>query len=675
MRGLPLALALIAGTAVAQDAPRYTFHLDGGPHDPQIVSLEGTPESPRPGDLLYVRDNLWITLGEPGEYRFRFAGADPSRLMLGDRVVAVRVFRDADGNIANPLETMSSEEVRALRGLCLLEWDEAILRQAWRLDPLATLTLMCDEREIPALPATLERLCILGNPSAGAPRLAELSALRAFVATDYSGKFDWSALVSPQLRAVVAPGTRPGDLARFPELRMLDLSEARELREAGFVAKTPHLRVLDVRESGVTDLGPLAGHPALVRVVATRAPIARLPTGRLPALSRLLVDGTLVSEEQCEAFRKANPACMLEYQWEDRLRAAVAGCDLLRVTEKRDGDALLEVRGVEEIRDLVATVRIDETRSGWNCHCDGGPFFAFCKGETLVAVVSFHHAEALAFDWPGLGELTPESAEALCEWLARHGVPGPLEEHKENVARDKAWAVRVERSQRILGEETWARVFGARGDEETAAAFASVANTDEGRVRVWFSLLGCHEGGWDSSPFDTDVEMQLLDVAAETLCVAVRGAVADPWTCAGAAQWILGESRWDRLDEATLRETLPALAQSGLAHPRPYSRRRTLIALSKMGGDQAVAALRTALAGVPPRRLDPDERGDSRSGNSKGGGPKEIRAATSDRAVAAYFLAQLGDENSLPEMRDLLGQLQGEDRNLVEKAILLLEGR
>ena len=71
-----VALALLLG-AVARAEDGYEFILDDNKVYPSIVSLEGTPEHPRPGDLAKI-DHVWITLGEPGTYRFRSDGGGSS---------------------------------------------------------------------------------------------------------------------------------------------------------------------------------------------------------------------------------------------------------------------------------------------------------------------------------------------------------------------------------------------------------------------------------------------------------------------------------------------------------------------------------------------------------------------------------------------------------------------
>jgi HEAT repeat protein len=241
----------------------------------------------------------------------------------------------------------------------------------------------------------------------------------------------------------------------------------------------------------------------------------------------------------------------------------------------------------------------------------------------------------------------------------------------------KARQVRWQRSRSILGEEAYARLEGARGREAFAAALTSVAETEQERVYLWLSLFGCHEGGWDrSSGFDSALTDLLRGASAEALRAAVKRAVADPWARAGAARWILGEQHWSVLDGTTLAETVSVLARSGLAHPRPYSRRRTLIALGKMGGEQATASLRAVVAGgVSPRPLGPDEVAESSGGISRRGEPTEIRGVDSERAIAALFLARLADKQSLPALRKLLDELQAENRVLVQRSIALLEGR
>lgn len=46
-----LALAFLFGHALAQQTKGYAFFLDGERFEPQVLSLEGTPDAPRAGEL------------------------------------------------------------------------------------------------------------------------------------------------------------------------------------------------------------------------------------------------------------------------------------------------------------------------------------------------------------------------------------------------------------------------------------------------------------------------------------------------------------------------------------------------------------------------------------------------------------------------------------------------
>ena len=64
-RVLVVLSAFLASAASAEDAG-YTFFLDGKPLSPRVLSLNGDPAQPAPGDVVEIAE-YWLVLGETGD--------------------------------------------------------------------------------------------------------------------------------------------------------------------------------------------------------------------------------------------------------------------------------------------------------------------------------------------------------------------------------------------------------------------------------------------------------------------------------------------------------------------------------------------------------------------------------------------------------------------------------
>lgn len=374
-------------------------------------------------------------------------------------------------------------------------------------------------------------------------------------------------------------------------------------------------------------------------------------------------------------------------RWDELLREALARCDRIRVrsggTCHRRPDrerTLFEVRDKNEIRNTIAAISIDDRQSGFHCMCCGDPTFEFYAGKQLLGAVGFHHSRSLRWadgKWAGDGLLTPRSAEALCVWLDHHGLKEPLKQHRSNVARDRSRAIRDFRYAKLMGDEMWERIRKSRSSEEAVKILAKAEGGDDAkRALLYLRLLGCHDGAWDHfGGLDSELMDDLLPgVPRAALARALRAVNTDAFAANGAARWIIDGRNTKAVAPDLLEEVLPGLARCALAHPRPASRRRTMIALRKLRGDAAVAALRDALAGtIRVRTLPQDEIAEAAGMIATRGEPEAIRETDDERAVAAFFLAELGDRASLPAIRALARTRAGEARKLLDRAVALLE--
>jgi len=84
--------ALLGSEKSAQN--KYKFFLNGDAIEPELISLNGTPEEPCQGDVFNY-SLFYMVLGPPGEYRFRTVENEEHKLLRetadGDRLAAVSV--------------------------------------------------------------------------------------------------------------------------------------------------------------------------------------------------------------------------------------------------------------------------------------------------------------------------------------------------------------------------------------------------------------------------------------------------------------------------------------------------------------------------------------------------------------------------------------------------------
>ncbi|MBM4285143.1 MAG: hypothetical protein FJ128_07825 [Deltaproteobacteria bacterium] len=130
-----------------------------------------------------------------------------------------------------------------------------------------------------------------------------------------------------------------------------------------------------------------------------------------------------------------------------RLKEVISTATLLRV---RSGGTchriperervLVEVTDPEQIRTLIAGMKISQIFSGYACKCCGHPTLEFYRGQELLAALGVHHGETLRWaggPWRGDAELTPAGSDFLTRWLADRGVPEPLAEWERTKALRK----------------------------------------------------------------------------------------------------------------------------------------------------------------------------------------------------------------------------------------------
>ena len=99
-----------------------------------------------------------------------------------------------------------------------------------------------------------------------------------------------------------------------------------------------------------------------------------------------------------------------------------------------DERTLLTVNDPAMVRAVADCLRIPPRGLDFEitrCRCCGDPTLEFFKEEALLVAISLHHGTRVRSDHLGDEELTADSAEALCRWLALRGIAKPEEDRRK----------------------------------------------------------------------------------------------------------------------------------------------------------------------------------------------------------------------------------------------------
>lgn len=507
-----VAVPFAARNAAGQDAEAEREPLP-------FVALVGDGSAPRPDDVLLAGgwNPRLMFRGVEGEPRLRFEG--PRAFEVGADGSETMVYLQVSGGTVSagllPLEDalkIPKADLGRLRGIHFDGWrpEFAPLLAAVRPERCFVDVEMGVLNTLPAFPAGLRGLRIEGFLDAPVDLggLAGQRDLRMLIVCRANVR-DWSPLAGPSelvwLEAVILPDT----VASVPPLPHLRRYEARfedEVTEVSFLERFPALREAILYGTGVTDLKVLERLPHLEVLDATHAPVTRLPAVTLPALRTARLLGHRLASEDLRAFLDANPQCATLHSWKALLHAETGGLDRLRlrtggtchrnVAEER---TLFETDDADEIRAFLATIAVDDPASRGHCSCCGGPTIELSRGGELAMVLSVHHGQLLRWGgWPGDARLTPDSADALCDWLSAHGAPsesprqGEARRAREDREREAAQDV-------LLGRERGAAVRAA----DDAGVFAETirrAEPDDRKRTVLLLRLARLADGNDGSP-------------------------------------------------------------------------------------------------------------------------------------------------------------------------------
>jgi len=679
-----LALALAASPDLASEvAGAYTFVFDPESDSPTAVDIDRSGDL-GPGDWLTCGD-VRIVLGEPGTWRLRLEETENGE----------RLYRTFDGGreellgltlgaASEPTPILAPDEIRSLRGVTLLAWNDEILAMLGRVDleqVCISVTRKAGVGEggalLPPLPVATRAVAIEWGTSDmrwDGGSLAELRSLRVLSAEGSDG-FDVAWLRNcPELRHLDLSDTDPIHLERLADLvglETLDLAYNAEVEDLSGLAGAPKLRWLDLEGTAVASLDPLAALPELATLDADGTPLRALGLASLPALRRLSVMGAGSSAEEVSAFAKRHPDCVVVSDVRQALNLAIAGVDRVRVRTGCPGDRRFSERVLFESRDVRAVLdRVVLAGPGDFCFCLGSPTIELLRGEEIAVALAIHHAATLSWDgWtPNRMSLTADSVAALSEWLARHGA---LEPRTDLLGPEDAIAL-FRRDELTWAPASSLEEFDFEAEGRLAAAFESAVPDPVERARLYLRMYGALEGSWNlRAGEDARVRTLLIPtIRLPDLSAVLTGELADAELQRGAVRVLFDDRRWSELDAEVRARVLDRLAPVGLESPRQVNRRRTLRELGRMDDPISQVWLRRTLAGeTKPRALaeidlqEPPVWFDSREGD------REIPEAVSDRTIAAVELGSRGDATAEAAIRALAESAPEVDRLWLERAL------
>ncbi len=461
-----------------------SIHLDGREIQPERISLEGRPNELLPGDLLRIGHRWWVPYN--GETRLELE-SDPGELILYLRVgasrtpIAVRIgcsYDDDSLAVRNPLRELDGSARQGLRCVRLEAWNSEIESELQQLGATNLCIVTTDwnreesDNHLPRLPDELSYLVHDGSATGGLVNFASVEQLRhlralhltsiSFVRCRPTFDLGWlekhddlqvlsltnfsveslSSLAAIRLRSLaldqLSKENLPfvGELPSLATLRLRDL-EADDLSN---LVSCRDLVELDIAHSHVTDLSSVSLFPNLRIVNADFSQTCTLPSEELPALQELWLRSTPVPTEVVDTFEQRNPHCKVIFGWTRLLRRFTRGSQRMIIRNGYPGmdnaQVLFSTDDPSEIEEFVATIDIDESRSGDHCQCLGSPTIEFWNEGGEQTCLTVHHGATLRWRyWGGDGALRRASEVRSSRWLRDRGVNEPWEELMEREAR------------------------------------------------------------------------------------------------------------------------------------------------------------------------------------------------------------------------------------------------
>jgi hypothetical protein len=622
----------------------------------------------------------------------------------------------------NPLDSLSAEEIHGLWGIALVQWPEGIEQQLAHVDtervclsvhegagPGGRPGALWGGPVFPPIPPKTRYLVVRKTSSPGLRDLSPLGQLRDLVFLKCRwvtrGPVDAGLICqNTSLRWLDLSGCEVGNypkLASLTELRCLNLGRCRDVKNIDFVRDMDQLRTLVVGRTQVSSLTPLDDSDSIRDIDAGMSAVRVLPKGDLASLKSMHLMSTRVDAEAVEAFRRAHPNCRVQYGWMDSLRKAVRGTTRLRVRSGgtcgrriEEEKTLAEITEPEEVERFLDAIDVDEDRSGGHCMCCGNPTFELYAGDRLLAMIGYHHGERLRWaggEWTGDGELTAASRSLLVSWLSQHGVEGPQREMERKQKRQEEEAKKQRRYAEIIPAQTLKAAQEARhtrtiswrddtlGEKRRkleAEAFIKHEEDAASSAELYLRILGVRsDGPWNHYHIYDRVVVDHLLPRFEGLALAeaATAVMEDAEGKLGAARWLLGKDGWRHLDESDRERIVRPLAQQALHHRHMDTRKKVMTVLSEMNTAWAAALLRGVLSEpVDPNWSPPETKPRYGRRINIPGGEAVYADECSDAVWAAFCLAKMGSGESVAAIERLAEASQERDRDLLDKALLLL---
>lgn len=705
-------LFLFSSVALSEEA--YRFTLNGKEIVPWIIKVNG-PEIVM-GDVAQVED-FFFCLDEPGHYDLetdsfeclnrktpgglwkRIAckinapaedGGDPS----------ARLFRRKKPNSEVALG-FTEEEVKDLRGMRIGDWSPSLESWLGRLD----LKRVCiyldsgslgghDKPAIPKLPHSVRHLILDSGGSWGCKDLSPLARLPELrflsLAEAMPAAVDLKLLSGLPLEYLSLPSFVPLEnlaaLQSMPGLKTLEANSCYQIGDARFLSGMTGLRQVFLRHissmpetpARPLELAALGKLPHLVVFNAANSSIASLPSGQMPALrfADILLCG--LKKEVVDMFVKANPQAQIKHSLNAELQSRLIKADRLRVRsggvchrDQADEKTIFDSKIATEVSELAGRFQVTEENSGGHCMCCGNPTFEFYRGDTLIAMLGFHHGRTIRWadgNWPGDGMMEAGNAAFLIDWLDQRGFNGPKKEWQDQRRQEAAARRRWQRYEAILPPAVATRLNAAKNWDEITFILDSNVPKDAEGATLLLRLFGSDFENWSHyNAMDSQLAEKLLPGFPEDkLTEAIINALPKTEEGLGAVRWLFGEGKAEQWKDG--QATLETLARFALTHPDQDNRWRCLTVMRNVGAPFLPLMREVMRKGTQPRAT-PQELDD-------GGGQVvfrpsylELPAGSSDQEVAAFCLQMLGDEETHAETEHIRLSLPEATKNGSEASV------
>jgi len=328
---LLLAIVPSCGKKCDRTAP-YEFILDGEILNPEVITLHGEIDSPRPGDVVVIGDHQ-LVLGSPGIYRLVQQGEGRLARILDDHTQSLVALRINLLTQESELRNLSDHVWAELRGL--------EIGPGARISDLGNVLGRVDAAH-----------CII--------RIMDLPEDRPF------------ASLPSDLRYLDLQHTRLTSISgveRIKELQYLILPSERNLTSLLPATELTELCYLEIPGTGISDFRSLDCLANLRHLVITCSPVSNLPTRRLPRLERVELVATTCSPEVVRGFRKRQYGTTVLVGFREVLVNRLADAKRIRIrtgsafASKGEGTTLYDTVSSEEIGELLTLVHLEEEYS------------------------------------------------------------------------------------------------------------------------------------------------------------------------------------------------------------------------------------------------------------------------------------------------------------------------